>query len=464
MKPIYYRTISELAPLIKAKQLSPVELTKAVLERAYQLQPTLNCYITFLPEQALERARRAETEIISGKYRGPLHGIPYAPKDIYYTKGIRTTSGSALLENFIPDYNATVINRLEDAGCILTGKLNLNEFAVGETNINTHFGNVQNPWNTDCMSGGSSGGSGAAVSAGLSFFSVATDSAGSIRVPSGFCGVYGLKPSYGLVSLYGIPVLTKSLVGAGPMARSIEDMAIVLQSIAGYDPKDNTSEKVPPENYYFYLGKSIKGIKIGLPNYFFKDLDPGVESHVMYAIRDLERLGAVIKEVSMPELSMSLVADVVTEGPEAAAYHHENLTTQKKTLYQDYTRITLEAGELTTGMEYEKAQKARRVIRHAFYRTFRDVDVVAAPTVPITAPHFTADPIDQNLEVWMRCTPYTCPADVTGLPSLSIPVGLSNGLPVGIQIIGRPFAEGQMLQIGHAYQKISPFKNLVPID
>ncbi|TCP17441.1 aspartyl/glutamyl-tRNA(Asn/Gln) amidotransferase subunit A [Scopulibacillus darangshiensis] len=464
MEPIYYATISELAPLIRAKQLSPVKLTEAILARIEKLDPTLNSYITVIPEHALQQARQAEAEIMAGKYRGPLHGIPFAPKDIYYTKGVRTTSGSAFLRHFVPNYNATVIKRLEDAGCILTGKLNMNEFAVGETNINTHYGNVRNPWNTDCISGGSSGGSGAAVSAGLSVFSIGTDSAGSIRVPSAFCGVYGLKPTYGRVSLYGIPVLTKSLVGAGPMARGAEDLAIVMHTIAGFDPKDNTSERVPPDNYYSYLGKSITGIRIGLPDYFFKDLDQGVHSHVWRAIRDLEGLGAQFKEVSMPELSMSLVAEVATEGPEAAAYHHEILTTPKKELYQDYTRITLEAGELTTGMQYEKAQKARRVMRNAFYRTFEDVDVVAAPTVPITAPHFTSHPIEQNLDVWMRCTPYTSPADVTGLPSLSFPVGISNGLPVGMQILGKPFSEGRLLQIAYAYQKAVSSNKLMPIQ
>lgn len=462
MTELYYMTIEELAPLIKSKELSPVELTEAILKRIQEVDPIINSYITVAPDLALLDAKQAEAEIMSGSYRGPLHGIPIAPKDLYYTKDIRTTFGSALYSEFEPDYDATPVEKIKEAGCVIPGKVNLHEFANGETNVNVHYGDARNPWNPHHITGGSSGGSGAAVAGGTAIASLGTDTAGSVRIPSAMCGIYGLKTTYGRVSKHGVKGLCESLTCPGPMARCVADLAYILQYIAGYDPKDATSAKVPVDHYITLLGKSIKGMRIGIvPEYFFDKANPEVVAHVKKALTDLESLGAQVVELKIPELELAMDTEMMVAGAEATVEHHENLThPEQAKLLQDDVRILFETGELVTAVQYTRANKARRLLLSRFLDVFREVDAVAAPTVPITAPPFIKEQTKLNLETWNACTPFTCPANITGLPSLSIPVGLSqNGLPIGMQMFGRPFDEGTLIRLAHAYEQISPFKN-----
>lgn len=462
MTELYYMTIEELAPLIKSKELSPVELTESILKRIQEVDPIINSYITATPELALEDAKRAEQEIMRGEYRGPLHGIPIAPKDLYYTKNIRTTFGSALYSDFVPEYDATPVEKIKQAGAVIPGKVNLHEFANGETNVNVHYGDARNPWNPHHITGGSSGGSGAAVAGGTAIVSLGTDTAGSVRIPSAMCGVYGLKTTYGRVSKHGVKGLCESLTCPGPLARCVADIAYTLQYIAGHDPKDATSAKIPVDNYIAQLGQSVRGMKIGIvPEYFFKKANPEVVEHVKRALGALESLGAQVVEVNIPELELAMDTEMMVAGAEATVEHHENLThPEQAKLLQDDVRILFETGELVTAVQYTRAQKARRLLLSRFLDAFKEVDAVAAPTIPITAPPFIKEQTKLNLETWNACTPFTCPANITGLPSLSVPVGLSkDGLPIGMQLFGRPFDEGTLIRLAHAYEQISPFKN-----
>lgn len=457
-QPIYARTIGELAPLIRSKQLSPVELTESVLNRINQAEPIINSYITVTPEIARKQAKQAESEIMNGRYRGPLHGIPMSVKDLYYSKGVRTTFGSALYKDFVPNYNATAVNRILKAGAVIPGKANLHEFADGMTNVNVHYGNACNPWNPDCITGGSSGGSGASVAGGTAIASLGSDTDGSVRIPSAMCGTYGMKTTYGRVSKHGVKYLSETFICPGPLARSVEDLAYILEVIAGYDPKDDTSAKVPVDNYSSYLGKGVKGLRIGIEDYFFKNVDDDVKKHVENAIKDLQSMGATVQKVSIPELEMAATAEGVAAGAEATEAHHEILTSDLRKYYQDDVRIQLETGMLVTANQYILAQKARRLILYRFLDVFKKVDVIAAPTVPMTAPHFTDDLLKLNLHVWNRISPFVSPANTSGIPSISVPVGLSSeGLPIGMQMFGKPFHEGTLIQAGDAYESINPF-------
>lgn len=462
MTELYYMTIDELAPLIQSREISPVELTESVLNRIKHVDPVINSYITVTPELAMQQAKQAESDIMQGRYKGPLHGIPIAPKDLYFTKDIRTTFGSALYKDYVPSYNATPVDKILEAGAIIPGKVNLHEFANGETNVNVHYGDARNPWNPNHITGGSSGGSGAAVAGGTAIASLGTDTAGSVRIPSAMCGIYGLKTTYGRVSKHGVKGLCESLTCPGPMARSVADLAIILQYIAGYDPKDATSADVPVENYIGAVGQSIRGIKIGIvPDYFFKNVDPEVEDLVKKAINALKSAGAEIVEVKIPELSMAMDTEMMVAGTEATVEHHEDLTSDLKKYLQDDVRILFETGELITGVQYTRAQKARRLILDRFMEAYQKVDCIVAPTVPITAPAFTDDKTKLNLTTWNACTPFTCPANITGLPSLSVPVGLSTkGLPVGMQIFGRPFDEATLIRVASGFETILPFGKL----
>lgn len=470
-QPLYAMTIGELAPLIRSRQLSPVELTHSVLNRINEVDKILNSYITVTPEIALQQARVAESEIMQGRYRGPLHGIPIAPKDLYYTKDTRTTFGSALYKDFTPEYNATPVDRILAAGAVNPGKVNLHEFAAGMTNVNVHYGSSRNPWNPDCITGGSSGGSGAAVAGGTAIASLGTDTDGSVRIPSAMCGTYGIKTTYGRVSKHGVKGLSETFTCPGPLARSVEDLAIILNVIAGYDPLDATSAMVPVDDYTSYLGRGVKGMKIGYENHFFEKADSEVKEHVKKALGTLESLGAHIVEVSIPELKMAATAEAVAAGAEASNAHHIILKDpDKRKKLQEDVRIQLETGMLPSANQYIMAQKARRLILYRFLEVFEEVDAVAGATVPMTAPHFIKDLTKLNLHVWNKTSPFVSPANTSGVPSLSVPVGLSSeGMPIGMQMFGRPFHEGTLFQIGDAYEQVNPFyknapRNRVPVN
>ncbi|MHB1651869.1 MAG: amidase [Desulfitobacteriaceae bacterium] len=466
MDELYYQSIGELAPQIQQKILSPVELTDAVLKRVEAENPKLNAYITVLGEEALEQARKAEREIMAGNWRGPLHGIPMALKDLFYTQGVRTTAGSALLKDFVPQENATVVNHLLDAGVILTGKLNMHELAFGATNENPHFGDAHNPWDGSRITGGSSGGGAAAVAAGLSVASLGTDTGGSIRTPSALCGVTGLKPTFGLVSKHGVVPLAWSLDHVGPIGRSVEDIAILLEAIAGPDAKDPTTKKKGVGGYRAALAQGAKGLRAGVVRNYYLGAQPDVEKNLSAAVKALETAGVEIIDIQIPELDVALFAEMITISAEASAYHHENLAANPQSFGTD-VRILLEAGELITAVQYIKAQQARRLIQAGFDRTFRQVDVLIAPTVPLTAPpigmhHLQAG--EKTIDVTMAFVQFAAPANLAGLPALSLPTGLSSeGLPTAMQILGKPFAEETVLRVGAEYEAVSPFRGKHPI-
>ncbi|WP_062110159.1 Asp-tRNA(Asn)/Glu-tRNA(Gln) amidotransferase GatCAB subunit A [Bacillus niameyensis] len=456
MTDIAFWTATELGPLIKSRQLSPVELTKHILNRIDKIDSILRTYITPLPELALQQAREAEDDIMHGKYIGPLHGIPIGIKDNYVTKGIRTTVGSKLFANFIPEESATTVKKLLGAGAIMLGKQNMHELAAGSTGTNPFFGTTRNPWNTDYMPGGSSGGGTASLADGLATLATGTDTFGSIRLPAAMCGVYGLKPTYGLVSTYGVIPSAWSLDTAGPMARSVSDLALMLNYMAGFDANDPASLKVAVPNYTENLNKGIRGVKIGIPSYYLERLDSDVEKLFLHAISILRSLGAEIKELVIPELAMATFAGYATVTGEASAFHYDWLQKYPKDYSEDIRTFFL-AGTLTGTPQYVRAQQARRKMVKALDQVFQDVDILVGPTIPITTPAFSDSWIEQNLEVVKRCLPFTSPINLTGLPSLAVPMGLDKrGLPVGMQLIGNHLSEKLLLQIGSAWENNEP--------
>lgn len=458
MTDIALMTATELSSMIKTKELSPVELTKHMLDRIDKLDPAINSYITTLNEGALKQAREAEDSIMQGQYKGPLHGIPMGIKDNYKTKGIRTTGGSKLFTDYTPAENATAVDKLLGAGGIMLGKMNMNEIGAGSTGINPTFGNARNPWNRDHITGGSSSGSAAALAAGLATLTTGTDTWGSCRIPPSMCGVYGLKPTYGLVSTYEIIPTDWSLDAAGPLAHSVPDLALMLNHMAGFDPNDPPSLSVSVPDYTADLTKGIKGIKIGIPTYYLEGLDPDIEELFTNAVTKLKSLGAEIKEIEIPELSLTTFAGYVTAGAEAAAYTSESLKTHPQDFGQD-VRILLSAGSLSSAAQYVRAQQARRAMVKAFQKAFESVDILLGPTVPFTTPAFSENWVDQNLKVVRHGLPFTNPANLTGVPSLAVPMGVdSKGLPAGMQFIGNHLSEKLLFQIGNAWESTEPLR------
>ncbi|QKY71807.1 Asp-tRNA(Asn)/Glu-tRNA(Gln) amidotransferase GatCAB subunit A [Lentibacillus sp. CBA3610] len=456
MTDLAFLTASELAPLIESRQVSPVELTTHTLNRIDQIDPAINAYITPVNELAFKEASKAENEIMHGYYKGPLHGIPIGIKDNFETKGIRTTAGSKILADYIPDKTSTAVKKLLDAGGITLGKQNTHEFAAGTTNINPFYGPSRNPWNTEHMTGGSSGGSAAALAAGLGTLAVGSDTIGSIRIPSAMNGTYGLKPTHGLISGFGSIPTAWSMDHPGPMARSVTDLALMLHYMAGYDPNDPASLHVPAHNYTGNLNKGIVGIRIGIPTYYLEGLDSDVEVLFKQAITTLQSLGADIREIDIPELSMSTFSGLATMSGEASAFHYEWLKTRSEDYGADI-RAFLQTGVLSSATQYLKAQQARRKLVKGFDKAFADVDIIAGPTIPITAPAFQENWVEQNLAVESRCVPFTAPSNLTGMPNLSAPMGLnSKGLPAGMQFIGNHLCEKQLLQVGHAWERCNP--------
>lgn len=467
MKALYYKTISQLAPKLEKQELSPVEVTRMMLERIEVVDEQLNSYITVMKEVALAQAKQAEREIAKGHYRGRLHGVPIALKDLLNTKGIRTTAGSQVLAEHIPNEDATVVTKLREAGAILLGKLNMHEFAFGVTNKNDYFGKTRNPWDVERTPGGSSGGSGAAVAAGLAFAALGSDTGGSIRTPSALNGIYGLKPTFGRVSKYGAIPLAWSLDHIGPMTRSVEDLAIVLQSIAGFDKNDPTTVNRIVPDYESSLNMNISGLRVGVPtNYFFDFIEDEVALSVKVAINQLEKLGATLVEVTIPELELSEYSELVTIQSEAAAYHYDTLQ-GKSHLYGNDVRTTLQAGQLVTAVQYVKAQQARRLLQEALVRVFKEIDVIAAPTVSMVAPKWKESfkmIQGESKAVAAEFVRFAAPANLTGIPSLSVPTGFSSErLPIGMQLMGRPFEESTLLAIAAAFENEVHTKKQYPI-
>lgn len=462
-------TLSELAPRIKAKDISPVEITEAALAQAERLQPTLNTFITLLRDQALSQAKAQEAALMRGEYSGPLHGIPIGIKDNIATAGIRTTVGSKVLANHIPAEDAHVVSRCKAAGAIIIGKENLEEFAAGSTSNNLHYGAVHNPWNVAHIPGGSSGGGGANVASCVTFASLGTDLGGSVRGPANFCGVVGLKQTYGRVSQRGLMVTSFNGDHIGPITRSVQDSALMLQAIAGYDPLDPSTVPVPVPDFSAALGRDLRGLKMGIPrNYYFDIIDPEVETAVRQAISALEGLGVELREVSLPSMAyagalrIAAMADsVVTHEPYLAAHR------------QDYGPTVLYrtlAGQFVLGRDYAKALKVQRLIKEEYARVLQDVDFLATPASPVAAWRIDAATIDLGGETYpvrgpgsgmtARCT---SPSNATGLPAMSVPCGFTAaGLPIGLQLIGRAFEEALLFQVAYGYEAVSPSRGRRP--
>ena len=476
-------TIAELIKGLQSKEFSSVELTQHFLDRIGSLNPAYNAVITVTAEQALKSAAEADARLAVGNAPA-LCGVPILHKDIFCTNGVRTSCGSKMLDNFIPPYNATVVENFEQAGAVVLGKTNMDEFAMGSSNETSFYGPVKNPWAPDCVPGGSSGGSAAAVAARLAPGATATDTGGSIRQPAALCGISGIKPTYGRVSRWGMVAFASSLDQGGPMARTAEDCALLLNCMASYDDKDSTCIDREVPDYTATLDGSVKGLHIGVPKeYFSEGLDAGIEKAVRAALANLEAQGAELVEISLPNSGLSVPAYYVIAPAEASAnlsrfdgsrygYRCED----PKDLQDMYSRsrsegfgrevqrrILIGTYCLSAGYYeayYGKAQQVRKLIQQDFDRAFESVDLIMGPTCPSPAFKFGAksdDPVAMYLE-----DIYTVATNLAGLPGMSIPCGMADNKPVGLQIIGNYFDEARMLNVAHQYQKATDWHDLAP--
>jgi aspartyl-tRNA(Asn)/glutamyl-tRNA(Gln) amidotransferase subunit A len=448
-------TIREAANALREKRVSPVELAGAAISRIERLNSKVHAFITVTAEYAMIRARQAESELAGGRDRGPLHGIPIAVKDLFAMRGVRTTSGSKVFENQVPDFNSTVVERLEAAGAVILGKLNMHELAYGVTSDNPHFGTVHNPWNAECSPGGSSGGSGAAVAANIVYGAMGSDTGGSVRIPAAFCGTVGLKPTYGRVSRYGVLPLGYSLDHMGPLTRCVRDAALFLNAIAGRDRRDDTSSRRPVVDFVPEDGCSLRGMRIGFPeNFYFERLDPEVESAVRGAIARAESLGAEIKPVVVPDISALNAVGQVILLSEASAIMEPYMEVRAR--FGSDVLKRLDQGRLIPATDYINAQRVRRKFRAEFDKLWDDVDCIFTPTTPNTAPAIGETTVrlgGRDEDARLAATRLVRGINVLGIPALSIPCGLSgSGLPVGLQILGAPFDEATILKVGAAME------------
>ncbi len=461
-----FLSIAQLADQIKKRTVSPVEITQAYLDRIQTVDAKLNSYISVTAEQALQEAKLAEAQISHNAYLGPLHGVPLAHKDIIATKGTKTTCASKVLRDHVPDYDATVIERLRAAGSVLLGKLNMNEFAT--ITPSPFFGRVNNPWNLAYNPGGSSSGSGAAVATGLCAGALGTDTGGSIRIPAAFCGIVGLKATHGRISLYGVTPLAWSLDHIGPMTKTVTDAALMLQALAGYDPHDLVSSDTPVPNYTAKLNSEIKGLRLGIPTRFFPQYtDPEVQDAFTLAVKVLESLGATIEEVTLPDLEDAWsIAQVLING-EANVWHEPYLQTQAED-YAPQVRKFLERGTSTLATDYVRAQRTKAQLRLDMLAVFADLDALLTPGELIPPPpHEARSALIHGEEVSLMAAliSATCPFNLTGQPALTVPCGFTaSGLPLALQIVGKPFDEVTVLQIGQAYEKHTAWHEKQPPD
>lgn len=465
---LVFKSAKELGALIKSRQISPVELVRAHLDRIDALNPKLNAFITITREHALERARQAESDIRAGKYLGPLHGIPYAPKDIFATKGVRTTNASKVTADWVPDYESTATERLNRAGAILIGKLNLSEFATG-SGVLSGFGPVRNPWHTDYSPAGSSSGSGAALAAGLVPLTTGTDTGGSIRGPAAANGIVGLKPTYGRLSLHGVTSLSWTLDHAGPMTRTVADCALMLQVMAGPDPRDPrcSSESVP--DYAKALTGNIRGLRIGVPAFYFQDTQPEVDKSVRAAIQKFADLGATVVDVDLPHAKYAGSVQLTVAIAEAATFHEKRMR-EKAHLLDPVAREYWETAKFIPATDYIKAMRVRTLLMQETAAVFTKCDVMAVPAnagLPNKIePPETAKSI---IKPGSKSEPYrrgsTGLGNVTGLPALVLPCGFSAGtptFPITIQLYGRPFDEFTLFRLGHAYESATDWHKRRP--
>ena len=463
-------SIPDLAALMRRGELSPVEVARAYLERAERLNPNLGAYITIMADEAMADARRAESEIAAGTHRGALHGVPVAVKDIIYTKGTLTSAGSRALANHYPDCDSTIIERFRDAGAVLLGKLNLSEFAMGGT-IEHPYGTPRNPWNLDRSAGGSSSGSAVAAAGGLCAGALGSDTGGSIRGPSAFCGIVGLRPTYGRVTRHGVVPMSRSLDTVGPMARGVEDCAITLQAIAGRDGRDPTSAAAPVPDYLADMrdmGDDLRGTVIALPREMmdYEGLDAETRDSVLAAVGSLGDLGAEVREVSLRMSARSGAAFLATADADCAEFHLDRLRTSPH-LYDRNTRTRLTAAALIPASTYLRGLRARALVRDELADALSGCGAVAMPASPTPAPPIAESTgsaggyYEGRRDLERRR--YTSPAALAGLPAISVPCGFTEGgLPIGLQLIGRPFAEGALMGTARAYERSAGWMTSAP--
>lgn len=481
---MFEKTLSELAQDLRNGTVSSVELTQAFIDRINNCDSEYNSFITTTPELALEQAKAADASLAAGT-AGAFTGLPIAHKDLFCTEGVRTSCGSKMLDNFESPYDATVVAKFKSAGAVMLGKTNMDEFAMGSTNESSFYGACKNPWDTSRVPGGSSGGSAAAVAARLTPAATGSDTGGSIRQPAAFCGITGIKPTYGRVSRYGMVAYASSLDQGGPMARSAEDCALMLNVMAGQDSMDSTSSAQPTEDYTASLNNSLQGLKIGVPKEFMSaDLDSAMAAQIEAAIKQLESLGATVKEVSLPNTRMSIPAYYIIAPAEASSnlsrfdgvrYGYRCEDPQdledlyKRTRGEGFgsevkRRIMVGTYALCAGYYdayYNKAQQIRRLIQQDFMRIFEEVDVIVGPTTP--SPAFTiGEKVNDPVAMYMEDI-FTLSLNLAGLPGMSVPCGQVNGLPVGLQLIGNYFDEARLLNVAHQYQQNTEWHTLSPV-
>ncbi len=452
-------TLLEAAAEIASGTISPLELAQACLNRIEALDHRLNSFLTVTDAQALEAAQRAGQEIQQGNYRGKLHGIPLALKDLYETGGIRTTGGSKFYADHYPEEDAFVVKKLKQAGAVLLGKLNMHEIALGVTNENPHYGSCSNPWDSKRISGGSSGGSAAALSARFCPASLGSDTGGSIRIPASLCGIVGLKPTFGRISLRGVIPLSWNLDHPGPMARRAEDVAILLQTIAGYDPKDPSSVDWPVPDYLASLKEGVRGWRIGLASgAFFEEAEVEILDLVKAAAQVFESLGAVVELVELPEALQAARANGLMVTSDAAAFHKDRLSSHPQGFGQDVL-VRLQSGAAVTSGEYILARRLQTILRRRYEEMFDIFDILLTPTTPIAAPLAGADAVERARQL----TRFTAPFNLTGLPALSLPCGFTqDGLPAGLQVVARPWDEARLIQAAYAYEIASGWYSRKP--
>ena len=448
-----FLSIGQAGTLLRQRRISPVELTHAFLDRIGAIDERLHSYITITRDHALEAARIAEAAILAGDYRGPLHGIPVALKDLYDTQGILTTAGCRVYNERIPAEDATTTSRLKAAGSILLGKTAMSELALGGPDFTSPYPISRNPWNTEHYTGGSSSGSGAAVAAGLCMGALGSCTGGSIRGPASLCGIVGMKPTYGRVSRFGVVPLSWSQDHCGPMTWTVEDTAYMLQAIAGYDPKDPTTGAAPVPDYSLALRTDIKGLTIGVPrDYFYAsrpEVDPEVITTAEKGLETLQSLGANLEEVSIPSLEYVRAANTVIMLCEAFSIHAGNLKSRPQD-FGDMVRARFRMGGMINGSDYVLAQRCRQLVKRECAEVFNKVDVLVTPTMTHPAPAFEGhDPT-----AMLRGPSYVAPFNLTGLPAMSVPAGYSSkGLPIGMQIVGKPYDEPTVLRVGYTYEQ-----------
>lgn len=463
---ICFLPITTVAKLLQSRELSSVELVNAYIERVDAVEGTVNAYITVTRDEARVAARAVEEEIRRGQYRGPLHGVPISVKDLFQTKGIRTTSGTEVMAEFVPSEDATVVARLKKAGAVFLGKLGMNELALGATGENPHYGDTVNPWDPKCISGGSSGGSAAATAAGECAAALGSDTGGSVRIPSALCGVVGLKPTYGLVSLRGVTPLCRSLDHVGVMARTVEDCALVLGAIAGYDPEDTTSVDALAPDVAAGLRDGVKSLRIGVPGEHARDvLSSSVRDAVRQAVGVLAGLGASVVEVPASLLSDSVDIALPIMRAESLAAHGELLRAHGSRL-DPKVKQRLEAGLTVSAVDYIRAQQARAALTRGIRNAMHQVDLLALPVCTVVAFERGASEVDVDgrkvsaIDALTRLTRFS---NLTGQPALSIPCGFSSdGLPIGIQLVGRPFEEATVLRAAYAYEQATDWHQRHP--